>query len=668
MDNKLILNARLTTALSLISCFGAGVVFAEETADRMSVNHVDQLPTYVVVSTKTPLSLDRVSPSVNYVSEEEFEFWQDRDLVDTLNRQTGMTVVTSGGIGAQTSLFTRGTESNHTAFFIDGRRVNVGFGNQYSLEYLNLGNLSSVQIQRGASSVLYGSSGIGGVVDMRTKTGLDQSDVTGSVSAELGSNDYRRGAFATIYGSDSFGFSVAGSALSTDNERDNDEFESEFVNGRFDYRLTDALGLELIALYSDSEKELPNSVFSPKPDDVQDTEVWMLSPGIRYATDELSAHFFYARSESEAALDQVNEAFSPAFPYPSLGFFPISNEIEVVSDEVNLQIDYSINDSTLVSFGGVYRLDEASNSNLTTFSPLDPPSPFSQDFEQAGVYAQVISMFGDFEVRAGVRYDDYSEFDDQVTGNLEVIYNLDSLNAAIFSKAATSYAPPGADQIAFDTNQFFSDASTKLEPEESTSFEIGWRQSLLDDTLTYSVLFFHNDIEQLIDFVFDPNTFNSDAINVEEATTEGVEFQLQYTGIEDLEFSLGYTYLTAVADYQDNPRTEFVFGSPDAAQDIRLARRARHMLQASAVYQFTDTLAGGVQALGHFDREDIDPTTFVLVNADDYIVVNLVADWKLNEAWSLYARVENLLDEEYSPAAGFPALGRAGYIGARFEF
>ena len=205
MDNKPNYNACLSSALGLISCFVPVVLSAEEVATNPQV---DQLTTYVVVSTKTPVSLDRISPSVDYVSEEEFEFWQDRDLVDTLNRQTGMAVVTSGGLGGQTSLFTRGTESNHTAFFIDGRRANVGFGNQYALEYLNLGNLSSVQIQRGASSVHYGSSGIGGVIDMRTKSGLNQSEGTGSISAELGSNNYRRGAFSTAYGNDTFGLSL----------------------------------------------------------------------------------------------------------------------------------------------------------------------------------------------------------------------------------------------------------------------------------------------------------------------------------------------------------------------------------------------------------------------------------------------------------------------------
>jgi|GEM_PF-203585 len=664
MEYKLKQTTLLTVAFCALSGFVPAMVGA---AEGIAPEPVAALPTYVVVATRTPLSLDRVSPSVDYIGAEEMAFWQDRNLVDTLNRKTGLAVVTAGGFGAQTSLFTRGTESNHTAFFVDGRRLNPGLGNQYALEYLNLGNLSSVQIQRGASSVNYGSSGIGGVVDLRTSSGLDQTNLAGSLSAEGGSNNYKRGSFAARYGSDQFGLSLSASALSTDNERDNDEFESEFMNGRFDYMLTDVLSFELIGLFSDSEKELPNSIFTPKLDDVQNTENWLISPGLRYATDDLSVHLFYSRSESKAAFDQVNQAFDSSFPFGSLGFFPISSTINVDSDELSLQVDYTLSDNTLLTFGGVYRRDQASNTNLNTFSPLALPIPYAQTFEQAGAFAQLLWLLGDIEIRAGLRYDEYSEFDEQTTGNLEIVYQLESINAALFAKVATSYAPPGAADIAFDSNLFFSDGSTKLEPEESTSYELGWRQALLEDTLTYSFVFFHNDIDELIDFVFDPIIFTSDAINVEEATTEGFEFQATYTGIKNLELGLAYTYLTAVADYQDDPRTAFVFGAPDAAPDVRLARRPRHLLQLSAIYQFTDGFSAGVQGVGHFDREDFNQA-FVLVDTEDYFVVRLVANWQINDSWSIFARVENLLDEAYTPAAGFPALGRAGYIGARFEF
>ena len=127
------------------------------------------LPDYVVVSTRTSLPLDRVSPSVCYISAGVMEFWQDRRVIDALKRETGVALRSNGAPGSATSLFLRGTESNHTGFFLDGRRLNPTTSGQYDLESLFLNNLGSVQLQKGSSSVNYGSHGIGGVVDLRTE-------------------------------------------------------------------------------------------------------------------------------------------------------------------------------------------------------------------------------------------------------------------------------------------------------------------------------------------------------------------------------------------------------------------------------------------------------------------------------------------------------------------
>ena len=122
---------------------------------------VYELQDFVVVATRTPLGLDRVSPSVSYISMEEMEIWQDVLSTDLLEREAGLTLISSGAMGAQTSLFTRGTNSDHTSFFIDGRRMSSGFGNLFDLEHIQVSGLESVQVLKGAASVQYGSSNIG---------------------------------------------------------------------------------------------------------------------------------------------------------------------------------------------------------------------------------------------------------------------------------------------------------------------------------------------------------------------------------------------------------------------------------------------------------------------------------------------------------------------------
>lgn len=617
-----------------------------------------ELAPYVVVTTRTPLGLDRVSPSVDYISAEELELWQARDLVDVLDKSPGMVMIESGGVGSQASLFTRGTESNHTAFFLDGRRLSTGFGNQYDLENLSIGNLNNVQIQRGASSVNYGSSGIGGVVDAQMQSALDVASPAGSIEGEFGSNGYRRGAFTASVAGEQIGISLSGSTVSTDNERNNDAYASESLTSRVDYEINDAWSMELITQYTETDKELPNSVVSPTLDDEQHTENWLISPGIRYATDTFSVHFFYSHSQTETELDQVKSAFEPFPSYAYIGDFPVSNTIKVEADELNLQADYSVSEDLLVSAGLTYRHDEASNTNLNTFNPLDPAVPYDETFEQFGVYAHALWILGDLEIRGGLRSDRYTDFDNELTGSFEVVYNLEDANASVFAKVATSYAPPGAADLAYDY-----DASTALNAEESVSFELGFRQSILSDDLTYSIILFRNEIDDLLSF--DPYTY--DTFNVSEAITEGVEFSIEYAATEKLSLGLGYTYLIAESDRLDDPRTGYP--SPvDPADGVPLARRPKHLLQLSVDYQFTEALHGAVQAVGHFDREDIDPVSYLQVEAEDYFVTRLVLDWSVNEQLTLFGRVENLLDESYAPAAGFPALGRVGYIGARWTF
>jgi vitamin B12 transporter len=641
----------ISLVLPAITC--ASLLTAEEELP------IYDLGKFVVVSTRTPLSLDRASPSVSLITNNEMELWQDRSFAEAISRTPGLVLWSNGSMGSLTSLSTRGTESNHTGFFLDGRRLNPGFGNQYDLGLLSLDNLESIEVQKGASTVNYGSSGIGGVINARLKSALDVTEPETSVHAEAGPNDYRKAGLNTAVGTETIGFSLSASTLSTDNERGNDGYEKMNLASRLDWKLNDQFYFELLGAFFDAEKELPGSELSPTPFDLEQTTNWLVSPGLRYLTDELSVHLFYARSERNADIFEVNSAFNySVFPAIYLGDFPISNEIDITGDEVDLQLDYSLSDDALLTVGAVYRNDEARNTNLFTSSPLAPAVPYEESFQQWGTYALLAWQLSEtFEMRGGLRYDDYSEYDDEITGNFSLIYKLADWDAALFAKVASSYAPPSAVDLAYD-----SDLSTPLSAEESFSYEMGFRQSLLGGGLTYSLLFFRNEIDELLSY--EPSTF--DTFNIEEAVTQGAEVSVEYQASEKLMLGLGYTYLIAESDRLNDPRTGGFIADP--ADGVPLARRPEHLLQFSAFYAFTDSLSAGLQVIGQFDREDIDPGTFLQVPAEDFLVLRLVADWEINETWSIYGRVENLLDETYASAAGYPTLGRAGYLGVKYNF
>lgn len=618
----------LTGTLAFLSSFSPSSAQAEELTD---IEATGVLPTYVVVATRTPLGLDRVSPSVQYVGQDEMEFWQDRNLVDTLERVSGLALKSSGAPGNVASLFVRGANSDQTALFLDGRRLNPTFSGQYDLESLSVSNLESVQILKGGASVNFGSSGIGGAIDLRTQSPAAQAaGWSGSTKAEFGTNAYRLFGLESAFAEGGLSFNLGATVLETENERAHDHYERLAILPRLDYKLTDHWSVELIGQYIETDKDLPGSRSFPSLTDYSETESWLLSPGVRYATDLLSAHLFYSRSS------YVGEG---------VNYLPFYNEI--TGDEVNLQLDYSATDSLLLSFGALYRNDAIYRRGL-----------YENNLEQGGVFGQAIWLLSEaFELRGGLRFDDFSDYDSAVTGSVEAIYNLPDLDLALFAKLSSAYAPPSAQDLAYDENidSGGNPTNTPLNPEESVSYEFGLRQKLFDEKLVWSLVLFRNDIDELIVYedysYYDINwvyTYvGSDTFNVESATTEGIEFEIDYAFSEKLNGSLAYTYLTAVNE----------------DLDARLLYRPRHLLQIGLSYDVLSNLTVGSHLIGQFDRDGQ-----VNYDIEDFVTVDLSVNWTINERWDAFARVGNLLDESYAVTDGYPSLGRNGVVGLKYAF
>ena len=72
------------------------------------------LPTIVVSPTLVPTPVSEIGNSVTVITADDMERKQERTLPDALKDVPGLNVVQTGGPGGQTSIFIRGTDSNHT--------------------------------------------------------------------------------------------------------------------------------------------------------------------------------------------------------------------------------------------------------------------------------------------------------------------------------------------------------------------------------------------------------------------------------------------------------------------------------------------------------------------------------------------------------------------------
>ncbi|MGV3660884.1 MAG: TonB-dependent receptor domain-containing protein, partial [Prosthecobacter sp.] len=137
---------------------------------------------------------------------------------------------------------------------------------------------------------------------------------------------------------------------------------------------------------------------------------------------------------------------------------------------------------------------------------------------------------------------------------------------------------------------------------------------------------------------------------INQARTEGLEAALSLQPTDSFGFSLQYTFLEA----------------DDLTAGVRLVRRPRHMFSGDAWVKPVPKLRLGIGALYVLDRED----GFGAAQADveDYLRLRLTASYEVCKNLEIYARVENLLGEEYAEVQNFPAMRTGAYAGFRLRF
>ena len=92
-------------------------------------------------------------------------------MLDALREVPGLSVARSGPLGATTSVFMRGNNSQSTLVLVDGVRVNQNTLGSFDFTDLSLENVERIEILRGPQSTLWGADAVGGVINIITKRG-----------------------------------------------------------------------------------------------------------------------------------------------------------------------------------------------------------------------------------------------------------------------------------------------------------------------------------------------------------------------------------------------------------------------------------------------------------------------------------------------------------------
>ena len=602
---------------------------------------------------ETPI--EQIAGSVTIITRDQIERRGWRTLTDALNEVPGLQVVQAGGLGSQTSLFMRGTESNHTLVLLDGIEISdpSNPGGVFEPALLSIGAVERIEISRGPQSTLYGSDAIGGVVNIISRKGRGGPKLY--AWGEVGGFGSANGAVGVQGSTDIADYAVEYSryhsrgisAFRGGSERDG--FDTTSLSSRLGIQLSDALRVNVMNRVVSTDLEL--DPFRDDPNTRGETEQFFLRT--EAALELLDGSWEqrlgvsltdHDRKDSES-VDALSGASGRSTFKGSRLKFDWQHDFHLAEDNIftlgavteRERIDTRV--STLDGFGGGNQARAHENERTT------------------GVYVQDQFAFGDRVFGTlGARLDHHGEFGSHPSYQATLAYVAPGTGTKLHASVGTAYKAPTLDDlygvsVFAGPFPFISTGNPDLDPEKSRGYELGVQQPLFDGNLRLGVVYFQNDIRDLLQFVLDPSFTSSTLENVERARTRGLESQLNFSLGPRLRFSAHHTYTQS--------------GNRDTDRD--LLRRPGHMGAATLEFRPVRQATVSTSFVYTGSRMDIDAVSFQERKFERYNLTHLSGTYTFANGWKVFGRLENLFDVEYSDPDGFGMRGFAGYAGLYIE-
>ncbi|WP_177420896.1 TonB-dependent receptor domain-containing protein [endosymbiont of Lamellibrachia barhami] len=602
------------TLLSVtISCtLAASAAQAESTQKLDDIN---------VTATRTARTIDETLAPVEIITRQQIERSQAKDLIGLLTGRAGLDLPIAGGYGQTTSIYLRGTGSSQTLVLIDGIRVGEIVTSIPTLQKLPLAQIDRIEIVRGPRSSLYGADAIGGVIQIFTRQG--EPGINPSAVAAFGTNNTIDLSANLSGGSERTRFNLNASHFKTDginaiklNNPDRDGYRNDSLGGSFSHAFASGQKINLQFMHAQGETNYDG--FDPTADYRED-----------FVQQTLNGKFTFMPMEAWDLTLSAGESRNESDNYTN--DLP-AGEFNTRRLQAFWQNDIYLADDQIITAGLDYLRDELESSVQFAEARRDNKAAF----------AQYQGIFGAFSLTAGARRDDNEAFGGHTTGNVAVGYDL---TASIRTTAAfgTGFKAPDFSQLYWPFSFGFQ-GNPDLKPEESKNIELGLKGSYSWGGWSFNL--FQNDIENLIQNVFDPVTFLLQPENVAQARIRGLETSLD-TRLADWDLSGSLTLL--------DPR--------DRDTDEVLLRRARKTLRLDADRQFGAS-GIGISLIAQDSRTDQDFSTFPAQTVDlaGYALVNLRASHRLSNEWIVRGQIKNLLDKEYETVKTYNSLGREVFV------
>lgn len=586
----------------------------------------DNLDEVVVTATRMPQSLDRTIADTTVLNEQDIRNSGAADVPTLLRSLAGIEVAQSGGLGAQSGIFMRGTNSNQVLVLIDGVRVDSATTGSTALEHIMLDSVERIEVVRGNVSSLYGSEAIGGVIQVFTKHGSGAPAL--NASAGLGSHGTQRLSAGISGEVNATSFNVNAGRVKTDGVSAINPLLAPGVNPNnngYDNNTVDAQIKHAI----NADHALSASVFSTRgntsfdnPYNLAVTDVNNTVESIdklSLASDDQLTDIWHSQVRLAQGVDDSHTYLNgaPAYRY------------RTQNNQLAWQNNFKVADGQQLSLAAEH-LGQSVNSD-TVYTQVKR--------NVNSVLGGYTGDYGTQQIQLNLRQDNYSDFGTANAGLLG--YGLafaDGWRAT--ATVSNAFKAPTFDDMYLPAVW---GGNPNLRPERSQNKEIGLHYASRGQRV--DAVYFDNRIHDLIVYQF-PLT-----VNVNQARIDGTE--LSYAG------DFGNSHLKANATFQ-NPH--------DAVTGQTLLRRAKEFASVAATHDFA-AWNFGAEVRYSGTRQDTNFNTFpsTSVTLSSYWLLNLTSSYSIDKHFSLNARVDNLFNRNYSEVYSYNTLGRTLFVGLSYR-
>ncbi len=693
------------------------------------------LPEIVVTATRSERDPLQVGRSISVIPGNRLNGSLFQSVGDVLSRYEGIFVVGAGqNPGAVQSIFTRGGNSNHTTILIDDVRITdpSGVNNAADISELSFANLEQIEIVRGSHGTLYGSSAIGGVINIVTRKKLDPG-FHGDVEVRTGTFGKGTSTFAQnlflnytapsgLYVNASLnnlatrGLDATEDTVSSPGifkKRDRDGFDKRDLAGKMGFQ-NEVWDVYASFNATDHRIDIDKGAYRDDDNYVVDFQRNLLTYGASHRVNErlrvkyiggYSAMERYAVDDSSIvdALGRTDQTFADATYRGSI----LNNELLV-----NMELE----GAQLTMGAGLYRETMASKSYFYSRSSFGEFES-STDLDSLNLHASMGSLFahvdldgkvfakgvGRFSLGLGARLNNHSSYGLNGTMEASPAYRI-SDHSLVYASYSTGFNAPSLYQL-FVPNADFTSGITRgnknLQPETSSSYEVGLKYRM-NDEVNFTLSYFSTDVKNVIEYVYlwDKNVgidtlgndwmrndFRGDTyLNLGNLLTSGFEATLHIRLSEELLLTGAVSLVSGKLRYDpadlDVSQTAGhhvqVYNNgafiSKAVESLGLTRRP-DTFHASLLYTPLQEFSARLD-LKHagsrmdvYYNSDLGPYGALgTVGVEEYTLLDIVARYKLTPQLSVNMRVENLLDTKYLEINGFTTRGRGVFVSAGFVF